>query len=174
MSLTPLFRTRSSVDGKSLVPLRDEFFGPFDDLFNDFANSFFGGSSPVQPLLTKRAYPKVDVFRENADLVFHAAVPGMKREQLSVTLEDGVLSISGESQTSRQDNEECCSEDRCSYIKELKRSSFVRRFTLPPQLPITSIGAAEAKLEDGVLEIRFADVYNEVTEEPKATEIPIK
>lgn len=168
-------RPLGRVDAYLLPLLRDEFKGPFDDVFNQVFNSFFNDYNCVQSFTTKRAYPKVDVFRIDKDLVFEAAVPGMTRDQLSVEVEDGVLTIQGESQLKIEPTQE---EGEyvlgMSILKELKKSSFIRRFTLPPELHIDNLDATEAKLENGILEVRFVGVYDKEEPEPKAHTIDIK
>jgi len=157
-----------------LPVLKNGSFEPFDDLFNELTSNFFKDYDVVHSLNTKRTYPKVDVFKEGSDLVFNAAVPGIKKEQLNVSIDDGVLTIKGESQ-SKIEPEQNKKTLECCYIKELKSSSFTRRFTLPSDLHINSMDLVEAKLEDGVLEIKFKDVYKtETVEEKKSKEIPIQ
>ena len=164
-----------------LFPTRTEFLEPFEDLFNDFANSFFSEQSPVQSLHTKRAYPKVDILRVDGDLVIEAAVPGMKKEDLSISIDEGVLTIRGERSLvlaepvapEDRDSSFCKMSEITIYVKELKRSSFIRRFTLPPELSINKNDITKAKLEDGILEIRFVGVYDRTPEEPKQIEITI-
>lgn len=158
------------------VPLsREEFKGPFDSLFDEVFDRAFGDFHGLQSLNTKRTYPKVDVYREDADLVFEAAVPGMKKEDLSIEFEDSILTIRGETQTKLEELPENPKMVLCSlYIKELKKSSFMRRFTLPSDLFIDSIEGAEAKLEDGILTIRFTDAYSKTEVETKVKDIPIK
>jgi HSP20 family protein len=111
----------------TLLPLRDEFFGPFDDFFQEFANGFFRDFSSVRSLHTRRTYPKVDVFQEDKDLVFHAAVPGMKKDQLSINVENGILTIKGESRQKIKELDKNKPNDcvcGCSFIKELKKIFF--------------------------------------------------
>lgn len=155
---------------------RDEFRGPLEDLFDSFFDKFFSDFHGIQPLNTRRGYPKVDVYREDKDLVFEAAVPGMKKDQLFIELDEGVLSIKGESQIKKgiELKEGEWGVLQPPYIKELKRSSFLRRFTLPSDLSINGIENAEAELEDGILVIRFKDAYSEEEMKPKVTDIPIK
>jgi HSP20 family protein len=165
MSNKPLAR----LDDWMFPVIRDEFKGPFDDLFNNMMNRFFGDFGSIRPLDTRRTYPKVDIYKDENDLVFEAAVPGMKKEHLTVDVNDGVLTIKGD--TCSDSEESKCSQ----YIKELKKSSFVRRFILPDNIQIEDMSKTEASLEDGILKVIFKDVYKEeVKPEPKITNIPIK
>jgi HSP20 family protein len=140
-------------------------------------DKFVGDYSGLQSLKTKRGYPKVDVYRQDDDLVFEAAVPGMKKEDLSIELEENILTIRGESQAKLVELSE---EDKdkkvlhAPYIKELKRSSFVRRFTLPVYLDVGNMDKVDATLEDGILYLTFKDAYVKETLKTNVTDIPIK
>ena len=173
MSNTPL----SMIRRLPVLSFRNELRGPFEDIFDNFFDKFIREFDTVQPLNTRRGYPKVDIYQEDNDLVFKAAVPGMKRDQLSIELEDGVLTIKGESQCLLKPIED--EEDEkyvlCTpYVRELKHSSFLRRFTIPSELDLSDIDKADAKLEDGILTIRFVDAYTEEDTKPKTKDIPIK
>jgi len=99
----------------------------------------------------------------------------MKKEELSVELDEGILTIKGESQPKTGvEVKEGEWDVLHSYIKELKKSSFVRRFTLPSDLSIDSIEDAEAELNDGILSVRFKDVYTKKEVETTVKDIPIK
>lgn len=164
----------------TLMPLfgcRDELRGPFDDLFNDVFNRFLADFGNVRSFEYKRAYPKVDVYKEDTNLVFEAAVPGLKKDQVSVEVEDGILTIKGEKtvklEQGEADDSKCCT--MTPYIKELKHSSFVRRFVLPDNIKVEDMSSAEATMEDGILKVVFKDAYKELPPpEPKIKAIPIK
>lgn len=162
MSKTGSIAKRANVISSLFPFVVDEFRGPFDDLFREFASSFmndygFDGFGLIKPLENKRTYPKVEVYREGNDLVFNAAVPGMKKDQLSVEIDDGVLSIKGESINKQEEDK--TKNGRVSYISELKKSSFVRRFVLPDYVPKDyGDGDIKASLQDGILEIRLVGV----------------
>jgi len=109
-----------------IKPSREEFMVPFDSLFDDiiqktmpsftdeFGINFFGSNS----------YPKVDVIDYSDKIIIEAEIPGLSKEEVSVDLEENVLTVSG-SKNKKQDNSDI------KYIrKELKRSSFKRSFKL--------------------------------------------
>lgn len=88
--------------------------------------------------------PAVDIKEEEDRYVLHADIPGIKPEDIEITMEHGVLSIRGE----RKFEE---TEERESY-KRIERSHgvFYRSFTLPGN---TEADAVTASGEDGVLEV---------------------
>ena len=96
------------------------------------------GGCPVPPSLGYR----VDV-REDAEHVYvEAELPGLAKEDLKITLEDGVLTIAGEK---KLENEE----EREGYqVRERRYGKFSRRFELPS---VVDEGKVRANLKDGVL-----------------------
>lgn len=89
------------------------------------------------------SYP-VDITEDDNQITVEAEMPGFKKEEISVTFENGILSITGERKTRENKGQQHLTERR--YLK------VARSFTLP-----TSIdeGKTEAKLEDGVLKLRL-------------------
>lgn len=109
-----------------------------DDLFNDSYNSFFSTGLS----LGRGSYPKVDILDENDKLVFECSVPGLKKEDISVTLDNNVLTITGESVTKKATH----------VLKELHRSAFSRSFNLSRY---KLDGQPECTMKDGILTISF-------------------
>jgi len=123
---------------------REEFLTPFSSLFDEFFNSSFPDFTLGKEFFESGAYPKVDVRNEDTQIVIEAEVPGVKKEQLSIELKNGILSIKGDKQDSSGKSSK-------NYIhKELKRSAFCRSFTLGDIVDGESINA---KFENGILEI---------------------
>jgi HSP20 family protein len=121
---------------------RDEFLTPFSSLFDEFFNESF----PTLDVgfVGKTAYPKVDIIDEPHQVVINAEIPGLKKEQVSVELEKGVLRIKGEKKEEVEDKTK-------NYVhKELKHSSFCRSFTVGENVDTGSVGA---KYENGILEV---------------------
>jgi HSP20 family protein len=121
---------------------RDEFLTPFSSLFDEFFNESF----PTLDVgfVGKTAYPKVDIIDEPNQVVINAEIPGLKKEQVSVELEKGVLRIKGEKKEEVEDKTK-------NYVhKELKHSSFCRSFTVGENVDTGSVGA---KYENGILEV---------------------
>jgi HSP20 family protein len=88
--------------------------------------------------------PQVEVLQRGNNLVLRADLPGMRREDVDVEVDDGVLTISGER---RYENE---SEEEGLYHSERSYGRFSRSIPLPPG---TEGDACEARFTDGVLEV---------------------
>jgi len=88
--------------------------------------------------------PMVDIKEEADKFVLHADLPGVKPEEIDVSMENGVLTIKGEKQTEAKTEKE--------GYKRVERTfgSFYRRFSLPDTANPDAISAAS---KHGVLEI---------------------
>ncbi len=88
--------------------------------------------------------PAVDIVEEKDRFILRADVPGVAREDIDVSMEDGVLTIAGERQTEKHQEAE--------GVKRFERVSgkFYRRFTLPETADAESIAARSA---NGILEV---------------------
>jgi len=88
--------------------------------------------------------PPVDIREEENRFLLHADIPGVKPEDIEVTMENGVLTISGTRASEK-------SEDENGYRRvERITGRFFRRFTLPDTADAEGINA---KSHDGVLEV---------------------
>lgn len=88
--------------------------------------------------------PAVDIKELDDKFVLHADIPGVKPEDIDISMEDGMLTVKGEKESEAKTEEE--------GYKRIERSygSFYRRFSLPD----TADGEAiSAKSKNGVLEI---------------------
>jgi HSP20 family protein len=144
--------------------IRDEFFTPIESLFDSLMTDFFTDLKPLKfDSVKSRAYPRVDAYRNEKDLVIEAAISNVKPENLKVELQDGMLIISGNAD-SRQEIE-----GRCYYRTELFRSNFRRSFPIDAKLYSewskrnggkTDI---DAELKNGILTIRLKSIFEEDT-----------
>jgi HSP20 family protein len=103
--------------------------------------------------------PAVDVWETEDEIVYAFDLPGIPEDQISVELEDGGLTISGE----RERTDEV-SQDRL-YRYERRFGSFSRTIGLPQGVSEDSI---KAEYKDGVLE-----VHVQKPEQPKPRRIQI-
>jgi HSP20 family protein len=126
-TLTPLFTLRREMDRI------------FDDAF--------GGRAAVAPSTWS---PAVDVREETAAWTFEVDLPGVAPEQVEVTAEKGVLTVSGEKRTEQREG----SEERWHMIERV-RGGFKRTFQLHENVAEERI---EASFRNGVLTIRLPKV----------------
>lgn len=99
------------------------------------------------PSLGRTAWtPQVETFRRGDKLVVRADLPGLRKEDVAVEIDNDVLTISGV----RSDEHE---EDRDGFYRsERSYGEFFRAIPLPDGLDADE---SEASFEDGVLEVTF-------------------
>jgi len=113
--------------------------------FDTALNRFFGGREMAANSGGWAPYG-VDV-REDADhLYVEAELPGFKKEEIDITLENQTLTISAERKTEKSEGEK----GGDYLLRERRYSRFLRSFTLPPTVDDKSV---DAKLNDGLLTI---------------------
>lgn len=112
----------------------------FDQAFNDFVSPLTSSEE-----VGERAWiPAVDVLESEETLTVTAELPGMRKEDVDITLEDGVLKISGERHFEKDDERE-------SYRRiERAYGRFSRAFTLPRNVDRSRV---EAQFDNGLLRI---------------------
>ena len=91
-----------------------------------------------------RSGPALDVIQEEQRYVVRADLPGMGRDEVEITLQDGVLTIKGEK---KQDERP---ENHRLHLQERSHGSFARNLRLPERVDTDKI---EATMKDGVLEL---------------------
>jgi len=99
--------------------------------------------------------PQVDVAETKDEIIIRAEVPGMTKEDITVTLQDNVLTLRGEKKQEKTEKEVAFHRMERSY------GSFVRSFTLPTLVQADKV---KATYKDGVLTITL----------PKAEEVKPK
>jgi HSP20 family protein len=88
------------------------------------------------------ALPEVDVREEDNQYVLHASLPGVRPEDVNITVRDNTVTISGQAQEER-------AEERGRYIyRERRTGSFSRTLTLPTEVNAEN---AQADFTNGVL-----------------------
>lgn len=126
----------------------------FEDVFNDKVSPFF--SSMVAPSF------KVDISEDDTAIFIEADMPGVKKEDIKVSMEDDVLTISAE----RNQQEE---EKKKGYHRiERTWGSLSRSFTVGENVDPENI---EAAYDNGVLKIK---VPKKAAEPKKGKEITVK
>ena len=90
--------------------------------------------------------PSMDIFKEGDDVVVKTELPGMKKEDIDISLTKDTITISGEKKKEEK------IEKKDYYSFERSYGSFKRSFSLPAEVQTEK---ASAKFKDGVLEIRI-------------------
>jgi HSP20 family protein len=120
-------------------------FDPFQEITQSWDDDFLSTGSKMN----------VDVYQDKDNVIVETEIPGVKSEDVDITVENDVLTISG----NKQEKKEVKREDY--YRKEMRCGSFSRSVILPMQVKSSE---AKASFKDGVLKITL----------PKADEIKSK
>ena len=114
----------------------------------------------LAPARGARLSPAVDLTEDEKSFIVTAELPGVKKDDVTVELQDDVLTIRGEKKSEREEKK-----DRSHWV-ERTYGSFSRSFTLPP----TAVGEElKASFTDGVLKVEIPK-----KEQAKPRQISIK
>ncbi|MCH6573592.1 MAG: Hsp20/alpha crystallin family protein [Bacteroidetes bacterium] len=111
----------------------------FDKFFNEFTKNV---DFPVN------RFPRVDVVDDEKSINLTAELPGVKKEDVKILLEDGFLTVSGEKKNEFEGKEEIN-----IFRNERLFGKFERKFELPEDINPDEI---KAKFENGLLKISIA------------------
>ena len=140
------------------------FYDPLSEM-NRLFEQMFGGTTrrpenSQQGASVAEWAPAIDVLENDGDLVIRAEIPGAKPEDVDVTVQSGVLTISGRREEERE-------EERGGYlVRERRYGSFRRSLQLPEDVDESKINA---RFENGVLEVRIQGAA--AAREPKRVQI---
>lgn len=113
----------------------------------DRLNNMFGFGNLFNEGLSRTWVPAVDIYETpQHEVVLKAELPDMRREDISVTFENNILTLQGERKVDDQ-----VSRDRYQRMERFY-GSFSRSFTLPATVDASNISAS---YKDGVLTVRL-------------------
>ena len=127
---------------------------------DDWFENFFRGLDRPLSFLGQRAWPALDVAERDEAVLVRAEVPGMKPEEIDISVYGNTLTISGERKESKED------EGDGFYHVESSYGSFRREVVLPTDV---DEGKIEAVCKDGILSITLPKA-----EKSKAVKVKVK
>ena len=148
-----------------LSPIRGRrgFYDPVSEMNRVFDNMLGGlvrrSGGQQRAEITEWA-PAIDVVTEDGDLVIRAELPGVKREDVDITLQNNVLTVSGERKAEQEE------ERGGYYVRERRYGSFSRSLTVPEGVDESKI---HARYENGILEVTVEGAAQ--VQEPKRIQI---
>jgi HSP20 family protein len=149
--------TRSQRPDLSVWPTFGRLFGLRNDIDRLFESPLF--ELPAGSQLLSVWNPAVDLYEDKDNVIVKAELPGMKKEEIEVSLHDGVLTLSGE----RKSEEKF--ENAETYRAERYVGRFQRSLTLPSPV---SADKVKAQYKDGILTVTLPK-----TEEAKPKQIEV-
>lgn len=105
--------------------------------FNDFPSTDFN------------YYPHIDISENEKNIFVEAEIPGVKKEDMKITLQDNILTISGEKKREHEEKDA----KRNFFRSERVYGTFTRSFTLPEDI---NPDIVDAKFDNGILKINIS------------------
>ena len=113
--------------------------------FDDSIFDFFGRENGFKdPFFNRENMPAVNIKETDNNYEIEAVIPGLKKEDIHVDIERGVLTIWGESKSEKENKEDNFTRKEFSY------SSFKRSFSVPESMTEKDV---KARYEDGILKL---------------------
>jgi HSP20 family protein len=133
--------------GTGLSPFAASGFAPLFGLRREIDRLFDTAFSGDVSGTATRWAPAVDIREDNAEIALDVELPGIKPENVDISIENGVLTISGEKRVERKEGEE-----GRYHVVERSHGSFMRSFQLPQGI---DEGQINANFHDGLLTVRI-------------------
>ena len=136
-------------------PKRNNFSRQIDRMLNDFF-----AAPTVWGERDSDFVPRVNITDSKDNVALTFELPGMKKEDIKVTVKDDVLNVSGKREFAGEEKEE-------NFVRtEISTGSFCRSFTLPETVDSEKISA---DYKDGMLTVKLAKL-----EEVKPKEVDVE
>ena len=137
---------------RDVLSLRDEM----DRLFEDFLTK----TPEKRDFISDVWAPDVDIYETKDEVIVKAELPGMKKDDIKISIVDNSLIVEGEKKQEKE------TKDENYYRMERRYGAFRRVINLPVSVKINEI---DASYDNGVLEIKLPK-----SEEAKPKEIEVK
>lgn len=100
--------------------------------------------------------PRIDISEKDNKILIDAEIPGVKKDDLKITLQDNILTIEGEKKKEEEHK------DKNFFRSERVYGTFKRSFTLPAEVDTDKV---DAKFKDGMLNIVLKKIEQQKTKE---------
>lgn len=142
---------------RELDEVQNRLAGFFDGTFPRFGNGNGNGGLKLADWS-----PQVDITEDDKEYLFKTDLPEMKKDEIKVNVENGVLSVSGERKAEK--------EEKNKKFHRIERSfgSFMRSFMLPEDADGAKVSA---EFKEGVLKLHLP---KNPAAKPKAIEVKVQ
>jgi HSP20 family protein len=138
-------------------PLRE-----IEDMFDRYTKAVGWSRTGTQDIVETGDWtPRVDISETDKEFLIKAEIPEVKKDDVKVTVENGVLSIRGERKQEKEERE------KKFHRVERHYGSFLRSFALPDNVDETKI---QASFKDGMLNLQIPKTKEA---KPKAIEVKV-
>ncbi|WP_022853481.1 Hsp20/alpha crystallin family protein [Thermodesulfatator atlanticus] len=146
-----------------------DFFDPFREFerLQEEVDRLFEFTSPFVPMRTiaRGTFPVINIGETNDAVYVYLFAPGIEIDKIDLTIEDNILSISGERDATKALKVEKVDPARY-YRQERFNGRFTRAVSLPESIDPSQV---EATYQNGIIKVRIAK-----REEKKAKKIEVK
>jgi len=137
-------------------PFTSELVGPLSDFFDNILKDEFPEFSKKSGIsIAKGSYPKINIDNYEDRFIVEAEIPGLTKEDITIKVLDGYLTINGKKKEKSNKVEHEC------IYRELKHSAFSRTIQLNDLVDDDNI---VAKFNNGILEIILPKIKPEIIE----------
>ena len=121
-------------------------FEPFKELenFDDNIQNLLNTIPDFNSEYEESFYPKIDISEDEKNIYVDSELPGIKKNDLKISLKDNILTISGKKKNGGEEK------NKSFYRMERIYGDFSRSFAIPGEINADTI---DARFEDGVLNI---------------------
>ncbi|OQK15682.1 heat-shock protein Hsp20 [Methyloprofundus sedimenti] len=123
-------------------------FNEFDDFFDTFLTRrwprVLDWNAPMEAF--EKSFPKVDIIDHDKEIEVQAALPGVKKEDLDISIHNQLLTIKASHKTETEEKK-----DEGKYFRrEISRGEFQRTVALPDSVDNENVSAS---FNDGILTV---------------------
>jgi HSP20 family protein len=131
-------------DNANLRRWSDPMFGMLDSM-RELQNSMAGLFGDLSlGAAGAEAVPRINAYRQGEDMVIECSMPGVKKDDVDISLENDILTLRGRTHENKDVKEEQY------HIREMREGSFQRSLQLPFDVDPEKVNA---KFEDGMLRV---------------------
>ena len=140
------------LERKTMIAITRRSSDPaIEDVRNRLYNNFIGSQTRTkggtESLIVSQWTPSVDIIEDDKEYLIKAELPEVGKNDVKITVEKGVLTISGERKFEKEEK------GKRYHRIECASGSFVRSFSLPDD---ADNGKVAAQFKDGVLRVQVA------------------
>ena len=129
-------------------------------VFPSLMNEFFNDDFRMNVINNNHSIPSVNSIENDNSFEIDLAVPGMKKDDFTIQLNDKVLVISSENTNSVENNS--------MSLNEFNYSSFQRSFTVPETVELDKI---KANYKNGILKVKLPKKKDSITKPNRVIDI---
>jgi HSP20 family protein len=129
-------------------------------VFPSLLNEFFNDDFRMNVINNNHSVPSVNSIENDNSFEIDLAVPGMKKDDFTIQLNDKVLVISSENTNSVENNS--------MSLNEFNYSSFQRSFTVPETVELDKI---KANYKNGILKVKLPKKKDSITKPNRVIDI---